>query len=144
MNKNSYDEKRFKVAKYISNLDEFVDKLPAGYLSPIGNEGVSLSGGQIQRVLIARAVYKNPSFLIFDEATSSLDSINESIIVSRLKEFFKNKTVIIIAHRLSTVKNVDTIFVLHRGSIMEYGSHEKLLLKNGYYHELVNRQLLND
>ncbi|MBS9522404.1 ATP-binding cassette domain-containing protein [Litoribacter alkaliphilus] len=139
--KDSFNERQFKLATHISNLDEFVSKLPMGYLSPIGNEGLALSGGQILRILIARAIYKNPSILIFDEATSSLDTINESIIVSRLREFYLKRTVIIIAHRLSTVKNSDNIFVLDNGKIVEYGNHEKLLTYNRYYQELVNRQL---
>jgi ATP-binding cassette subfamily B protein len=104
-------------------------------------EGVGLSTGQKQRLLIARAVYKNPSFLFFDEATSALDTNNEKIIMEKLNIFFKNKTVLTIAHRLSTVINADQIIVLDKGMIVEIGTHSQLTNKKGFYFGLVKNQL---
>ena len=104
-------------------------------------DGVGLSTGQKQRILIARAVYKNPDYLFFDEATSALDANNEKIIMNHLNEFFKQKTVIVIAHRLSTVKNADQIIVLDKGRITEKGNHEELTARKGAYYELVKNQL---
>jgi ATP-binding cassette subfamily B protein len=100
-----------------------------------------MSGGQKQRVLIARAVYKNPSFLFFDEATSSLDAHNEKIIMENLDDFFKGRTAVVIAHRLSTVKNADQIVVLDKGRIIEKGTHHELLALRGSYYNLVRNQL---
>lgn len=106
-----------------------------------GSSGRTLSGGQRQRLLIARAIYKNPKFLFFDEATSALDANNEKIIVDNLKEFYKGKTVIVIAHRLSTVKDADQIIVLEKGVIREIGKHEELIEKKGAYYTLIKNQL---
>lgn len=125
----------------IANLQDFVENLPLGYKTMMGSGGSGVSGGQKQRVLIARAVYKNPQFIFFDEATSSLDAENEKIIYDNLDGFFKGKTVIKIAHRLSTVKNADQIVVLKKGQIVELGNHEELVDKQGVYFNLVKNQL---
>ena len=122
-------------------IDSFIESLPMGFNTKIGNVGIQLSGGQKQRILIARAVYRNPKFLFFDEATSSLDANNEKLIMNNLTDFFVGKTVIIIAHRLSTVKNADQIVVLDKGEIIEKGNHTDLTAKRGAYFELVKNQL---
>jgi len=125
----------------IACLDEFITGLPMGYNTKIGNVGLQLSGGQMQRVLIARAVYKNPEFMFFDEATSSLDANTEKAIMNNLTEFFKGRTVVVVAHRLSTVKNADQIIVLERGEIIEIGNHDELVYKRDKYYSLVKNQL---
>jgi len=135
------DRERLKHAIHVANIGEVIDSLPLGYNTKIGIEGIGLSTGQKQRILIARAVYKNPSFLFFDEATSALDATNEKIIMDNLNAFFKNKTVVIIAHRLSTVKNADQIIVLEKGRIIERGNHKELTALKGSYYELVKNQL---
>jgi ATP-binding cassette subfamily B protein len=112
-----------------------------GFNTKIGNTGIELSGGQKQRILIARAVYKNPQYIFFDEATSALDAENEKMIHDNLQEFFKGKTVVIIAHRLSTVKNADTIIVLKDGKIVEQGNHPELVYNKASYYDLVKNQL---
>ena len=124
-----------------ANIHEEIENLPQGYQTPIGQEGVGLSGGQSQRILIARAIYKNPDFLLFDEATSALDANNEKKIQKNLQNFFKGKTAVIIAHRLSTVKNADKIIVLEKGRIIEQGDHQTLTKKKGFYYDLVKNQL---
>ncbi len=136
-------DKLLKAAK-LANIEELINSLPSGFNSTIGAAGSSgrtLSGGQRQRVLIARSVYKNPKFLFFDEATSALDANNEKRIVDSLKEFYIGKTVIIIAHRLSTVKNADQIIVLEKGEIKEIGKHDELVARKGAYFTLVKNQL---
>tara|TARA_R110002072_G_scaffold302796_1_gene488810 strand:+ start:1760 stop:3961 length:2202 start_codon:yes stop_codon:yes gene_type:complete len=125
----------------ISCLDEFVNSLPLGVETKIGNIGVQLSGGQNQRVLIARAIYKNPEFLFFDEATSSLDANTEKSILNNLNDFFKGRTVIVVAHRLSTVKNADQIIVLENGELIEKGTHKELIKAQNKYYSLVKNQL---
>jgi ATP-binding cassette subfamily B protein len=135
------DKEKLKHAVFVANIKEFVDALPLGYNTKIGMEGVGISTGQKQRILIARAVYKNPDYLFFDEATSALDSNNEKIIMNNLNEFFRNKTVVVIAHRLSTVKNADQIIVLDKGCIIEKGNHTELTKLRGAYYELVKNQL---
>jgi ATP-binding cassette subfamily B protein len=128
----------------IANIEDMIELMPAGYntrIGPAGSSGTSLSGGQRQRVLIARAIYKAPEFLFFDEATSALDANNEKKILGNLDEYMKERTAIIIAHRLSTVKNADQIVVLHKGEIVETGIHEELIEKQGYYFRLVKNQL---
>lgn len=125
----------------IANIHDFVEELPLGYDTIIGSEGVQISTGQKQRLLIARAVHKNPKLLIFDEATSSLDTKNERIIVDRLNEVFKNKTVVVVAHRLSTVKNADNIIVLDKGKIIESGTHTQLIADQKEYYNLIKNQL---
>jgi ATP-binding cassette, subfamily B, bacterial len=132
---------RIEEAVKIANLQEFIGQLPLGFTTKIGNSGIGISGGQKQRILIARAVYKNPDYLFFDEATSSLDANNELVIMQRLNDFFKGKTVVIIAHRLSTVKHADQIVVLEHGRIAELGNHDSLVRKRGKYYELVKNQL---
>ena len=112
-----------------------------GYNTRIGSEGVGISAGQKQRILIARAVYKNPDYIFFDEATNSLDANNETVIMKNLSAFFKEKTVIVVAHRLSTVKNADQIVVLNNGAITESGTHNELTNLKGEYFTLVKNQL---
>lgn len=135
------DKQKLAHAVDVANIKEFIEGLPLSYNTKIGMEGVGISTGQKQRLLIARAVYKNPNFLFFDEATSALDANNEKIIMEKLDEFFENKTVVVIAHRLSTVKNAHQIVVLDQGKIVEVGSHNKLVEKKGNYYELVKNQL---
>jgi len=135
------DRERLEQAVKIANLDEFIDSLPLKYNTKIGAAGNGISGGQRQRILIARAVYKNPQYIFFDEATSALDAENEKIIHDNLQEFFKEKTVLIIAHRLSTVKNATQIVVLKTGQIVEKGTHLELVANKGEYFNLVKNQL---
>ncbi len=135
------DPDRLLNASKTANINDFIESLPLGYNTQIGQEGLMLSGGEKQRILIARAVYKNPEFLFLDEGTSSLDANNEKQIMDNLEEFFKGKTVIIVAHRLSTVKNADQIMVLEKGNLVETGNHETLTAKKGYYYKLVRNQL---
>jgi ATP-binding cassette subfamily B protein len=138
------DRERLLKAVKIANIEGLINDLPSGFnsmISPAGSSGRTLSGGQRQRLLIARAVYKNPQFLFFDEATSALDANNEKAIVENLKKFIENKTVLIIAHRLSTVKNADHIIVLDEGEIKEVGNHSSLIEQKGYYYKLVKNQL---
>lgn len=132
---------RIEYAAQIACIDEHIVSLPNKYQTKIGKSGIDLSGGQKQRILIARAVYKNPELIIFDEATSHLDTTNESNIMNNLKSFFANRTVIIVAHRLSTVVNADKIVYLEKGCIMEEGTHYELLHKQGYYFNLIRNQL---
>jgi ATP-binding cassette subfamily B protein len=122
-------------------IDDFIDQLPLGFNTRIGQEGLTLSGGEEQRILIARAIYKNPSFLFLDEGTSALDANNERRIMENLQLVFKGKTVVIVAHRLSTVKNADQIIVLDQGRIVEEGKHNTLIAQKGHYFELVRNQL---
>ena len=135
------DTQQLLHALKVANLKDLIDSLPLGVNTKIGQEGHGLSQGQKQRILIARAVYKNPSFLFFDEATNALDANNEKVIMENLEEFFKGKTVIIVAHRLSTVKNADNIVVLNKGCITETGTHAELTALRGEYYELVKNQL---
>lgn len=135
------DRKKLEHAISVANISEYINGLPLGVNTKIGLEGVGLSTGQKQRLLIARAVYKDPEILFFDEATSALDSNNEKIIMENLNRFFKNKTVVVIAHRLSTVKNADQIVVLEKGKIIEIGNHQELVNLEGSYFELVKNQL---
>jgi ATP-binding cassette subfamily B protein len=137
----SVDMNKVINASKLANLENFVSSLPMGYEHQIGMEGNGISSGQKQRILIARAIYKNPHYIFFDEATSALDAENEKKIHDNLQEFFKGKTVLIIAHRLSTVKNADQIVVLDNGQIVEQGNHETLTHKKGKYYELVKNQL---
>jgi ATP-binding cassette subfamily B protein len=135
------DKVKLQQAVKIANLEEMIEALPLGYQTNISTGGINLSGGENQRILIARAVYKNPEFLFFDEATSALDAHNEKIIMENLDSFFKGRTVVIIAHRLSTVKNADNIIVLEKGNIIEQGTHENLVQIKGNYFKLVKNQL---
>lgn len=122
-------------------IDDFIDLLPLGFNTVIGQEGLTLSGGEVQRILIARAIYKNPGFLFLDEGTSALDANNERRIMENLQLVFSGKTVVIVAHRLSTVKNADQIIVLDKGKIVEEGKHSDLIAKKGHYFNLVRNQL---
>jgi ATP-binding cassette subfamily B protein len=135
------DRERLKHAVRIANIESFIESLPLRYKTKIGQEGTGLSQGQKQRILIARAVYKNPLYLFFDEATNALDAHNEKIIMENLAGFFKEKTVVIVAHRLTTVKNSDNIIVMDKGGIVETGSHKELTKQKGTYYSLVKDQL---
>jgi ATP-binding cassette, subfamily B, bacterial len=138
---DNIDKKRLLDAVTTANIRDFIESLPLGYNTKIGNEGNGLSQGQKQRILIARAVYKNPELLFFDEATNALDSGNEKEIVENLEKFYKGKTVVIVAHRLSTVKNADKIIVMDNGKIVEEGTHTQLIAGKGKYYMLVKNQL---
>lgn len=135
------DKERLLYAADVANIKTFIQEYPLGFNTKIGMEGVGMSTGQKQRLLIARAVYKNPEMLLFDEATSALDANNEKEIMQKLDVFFKNKTVVVIAHRLSTVMNADQIVVLEKGKIVELGNHQELVDKKGSYYQLVRNQL---
>jgi len=135
------DVERMKKSVEIAHIGEFIDSLPLGYNTKIGMDGHGLSTGQKQRLLIARAAYKNAKYLIFDEATNSLDANNEKFIMEKLKYLFEGKTVIIVAHRLSTVKNADNIVVLDKGEIVEEGLHKDLIDRRGHYYNLIKNQL---
>lgn len=124
-----------------ANILSFIESLPLGFYTKLGAEGNGISGGQKQRLSIARAVYKNPQFIFFDEATNSLDANNEKVILENMQQFFENKTVIVVAHRLSTVRNADKIVVMEDGEIAEEGTHTELTMKKGKYYELVKNQL---
>ena len=138
---DTIDYEKLVEACRVANILEFVESLPLGFNTKIGAEGNGISQGQKQRILIARAVYKNPEYLFFDEATNALDANNEKEIMQQLDEFFKGRTVVVVAHRLSTVKNADNIVVLKNGNITEQGNHETLVNKRGDYYELVKNQL---
>jgi len=138
---DTIDKQRLMHAVTVANIRDFIDSLPLGYNTRIGMEGCGLSQGQRQRILIARAVYKNPEYIFLDEATNALDAKNEKEIMRYLNEFYIGKTVVIIAHRLSTVKNADNIIVLDNGKIAEEGTHKELTAKQGIYYQLVKDQL---
>jgi ATP-binding cassette subfamily B protein len=135
------DKKKLKQAASMACIQSFIEELPLQYNTKIGMEGVGLSSGQKQRILIARAIYKNPQLLFFDEATSALDANNETAIMKNVDEFLTGRTSVVIAHRLSTVKNADQIVVLDKGTIAEVGTHQSLLDKRGIYFNLVKNQL---
>lgn len=135
------NKQKLENAVKVANIESFIDSLPLSYNTKIGASGSGISGGQKQRMLIARAVYKNPHYIFLDEATSALDAENEKIIHDNLESFFKGKTVVIIAHRLSTVKNADQIIVLKHGQIVEKGSHQELVEEKSEYYNLVKNQL---
>lgn len=135
------DVERLEQAARIANIHDYIMGLPLKYNTQIGRDGVGLSQGQKQRILIARAVYKNPAYIFLDEATNALDAKNEKAIVENLNEFYKGRTVIVVAHRLSTVKNADQIIVLDNGKVVETGNHASLIEKQGAYFNLVKNQL---
>ena len=135
------NKEKLLYAADVANIKNFIEEYPLGFNTKIGMEGVGMSTGQKQRLLIARAVYKDPEMLFFDEATSALDANNEKEIMEKLNVFFKDKTVVVIAHRLSTVMNADQIVVLEHGKIVEIGNHDELVKKKGNYYELVRNQL---
>jgi ATP-binding cassette subfamily B protein len=138
---DAYDEATFQMAVKITNLGEFVEQLPHQYETPVGRDGKGLSMGQKQRILMARAIYKNTVYVFMDEATNSLDAGNETLIMDALQHFFQGRTVIIVAHRLSTIQFADNIIVLHQGEVAEQGSHDELLQRKGRYYQLINQQL---
>jgi ATP-binding cassette subfamily B protein len=135
------DKQKLRRAVEIANIKDFIESLPLSYNTKIGNEGVGVSGGQKQRLFIARAVYKSPEYILFDEATSALDANNEKVIMENLEQFFKGKTAVVIAHRLSTVRHADKIIVLDQGKVVEEGSHADLVDLRGEYYRLVRNQL---
>lgn len=135
------DEDKVQNAVHIANMEEFIKDEPFGLATKIGTAGKGISQGQRQRLMIARAVYKDPAFIFLDEATNSLDANNEKEIVEKLDRFFDQRTVIVVAHRLSTVRNADNIIVLEKGDVVEQGTHSELTAKRGKYYELVKNQL---
>jgi ATP-binding cassette subfamily B protein len=135
------DIEKLVQAAQLANIHEFIESLPLRYNSKIGSEGLGISMGQKQRILIARAIYRNPDFIFFDEATNSLDATNEMGIIENLESYFTGKTVVIVAHRLSTVKHADQIIVLDKGTLIEKGTHQDLINLGGKYYELVKNQL---
>ena len=135
------DKEKLLNAASVANIHEFIETLPTGYNTKIGSEGHGLSQGQKQRILIARAVYKNPEFVFFDEATNALDANNEREIMDNLNTFFQGKTVVVVAHRLSTVRHAIQIVVLEKGEIAEIGTHDELITKQRVYYRLVKNQL---
>lgn len=141
LKQDNIDENLLNYAVKVANLQKLISQFPQGLNTVVGNDGIGLSTGQKQRILIARAIYKNPAVFLLDEATSALDAQNEKEIMENLFEFFKGKTVIVIAHRLSTIKNADQILVLHDGKFVENGNHSELLEKKNYYYNLVSNQV---
>lgn len=135
------DKRKLLKSVKIANIQNFIESLPLGYNTKIGQEGLGISQGQKQRLLIARAVYKNPEYIFFDEATTSLDAYNEMLIIENLEDFFYGRTVVIVAHRLSTVMNADNIVVVEEGEIIEQGTHDELTYMRGAYYQLVRNQL---
>lgn len=138
---DDFNVKRMQHAVRVANIEDFILSLPLGYRTKIGMEGNGISAGQRQRILIARAVYKNPEYIFLDEATNSLDTTNEAVIMNNLSEFYKGKTVVVVAHRLSTVRHADNIIVIDKGHVIEEGTHEELVEKKGAYFELIRNQL---
>ncbi|MDE7471024.1 MAG: ATP-binding cassette domain-containing protein, partial [Paramuribaculum sp.] len=141
MDSDEGDMARIAAAAETANLREFVDGLPLGYHTKIGMEGNGISQGQRQRILIARTVYKNPRYIFFDEATNALDANNEREIMGKLKDFYRGRTVVVVAHRLSTVRDADNIVVLDKGEIAEQGTHAELIARKGLYYTLIKNQL---
>ena len=135
------DTKRLQYASQMANIQDMIESKPLGYNTKLGQEGVGISQGQRQRILIARAIYKDPQYFFFDEATNALDANNEKVIMENLNQVFKGRTVVVVAHRLSTVKNADNIVVLEKGKIVEQGTHAELTKLKGKYFELVHNQL---
>ena len=138
---DNIDREKLLHAVHVANIRDFVESLPLAYNTRIGQEGTGLSQGQKQRILIARAVYKNPEFLFFDEATNALDANNEKEIMTKLNEFFEGKTAVVVAHRLSTVTHADQIIVLEKGELIEKGTHDELTKLKGAYYKLIRNQL---
>ena len=134
------DEERLKQAAETANAIEFITNLENGFQTTLGERGSRLSGGQKQRLAIARAIYKNPPILILDEATSALDTESERLVQDALDKLMENRTSIVIAHRLSTVRHADEIIVLKQGQIVERGTHVELMDKDGFYRKLVEMQ----
>jgi subfamily B ATP-binding cassette protein MsbA len=134
------DQENLKRAADTANATEFINNLESGFDTPLGDRGSRLSGGQKQRLAIARAIYKNPPILILDEATSALDTESERLVQDALDKLMQNRTSIVIAHRLSTVRHADEIVVLRQGEIVERGTHDELMNANGFYRKLVDMQ----
>lgn len=141
LNTDNINKERLHHAAMMANIEDFIATLPLGYNTKIGMEGTGISQGQRQRLLIARAIYKSPEYIFFDEATNALDATNERSIMNNLREFYKGKTVVIAAHRLSTVKDADQIVVMKHGRIVETGTHAELIKKRRDYYTLVKNQL---
>ena len=135
------DMERVRLAAEMANINDWINSLPLGYNTKIGMDGHGMSSGQKQRLLIARAAYKDAPYLMFDEATNSLDANNERFIMEKLNTLFHGRTVVIVAHRLSTVRNADNIVVLNHGRIVESGTHQQLIDLRGHYYNLVKNQL---
>jgi ATP-binding cassette subfamily B protein len=135
------DMKRVVEVARLAEIDKFLESLPLGYETRIGRDGVGISRGQAQRILIARALYKDPKYIFFDEATSALDAETESVIVDRLRDVMRGKTAVVIAHRMSTVRHADQIILVDRGEVVEVGTHEELVGSRGSYYSLVRNQL---
>jgi ATP-binding cassette subfamily B protein len=135
------NEKRLHEVARMANMHDFFSSMPFGYQTVVGKDGYGLSEGQKQRLLIARLIYRNPAYVFLDEATNALDAHNELSIVNNLNGFFKGKTVLIVAHRLSTVKNADQIVVLNQGELVEKGTHQELIQRKGSYYHLIKNQL---
>jgi ATP-binding cassette subfamily B protein len=135
------DREKLIHASSVACILDFIESLPLGFNTKVGSDGHGLSQGQRQRMLIARAVYKNPDYIFFDEATNALDANNEKAIMGNLNEFFRGRTVVVVAHRLSTVRNADQIVVLDQGKITEVGTHRELVEKKVGYYQLVKNQL---
>jgi len=135
------DKSKLQRATKLANINPFIESLPLAYNTVVGNNGIGLSQGQQQRLLIARAIYKDPEYLFFDEATNALDSFNELLIMENLRDYYKGRTVVVVAHRLSTVKDADNIIVLDEGEVVEQGNHDWLIRQRGAYYHLVKNQL---
>ena len=141
VNSDETDKEQMMNAAHMARIDDFVESLPLGYDTIIGMEGKGVSQGQRQRILIARAIYKNPEYIFLDEATNSLDATNEAMIMDNLRQFYEGRTVVVSAHRLSTVRSADQIVVMDGGEIVERGSHDSLLKRRGRYYDLVKHQM---
>lgn len=141
VNDEEIDVERLENAARTANIHNYIMSLPLKYNTKIGRDGIGLSQGQRQRILIARAVYKDPDFIFLDEATNALDAKNERTIVENLNDFYKGRTVVVVAHRLFTVKNATQIIVLDSGEIAEIGNHTSLIEKKGSYYNLIKNQL---
>ena len=135
------EQERLLKASEIACIKEYIMSLPLEFNTKIGRDGIGLSQGQKQRILIARAVYKNPNYIFLDEATNSLDARNEKAIVENLDKFYSGRTVVIVAHRLSTVRNADQIIAIEDGKVAESGTHNELITKRGVYYNLIKNQL---
>jgi len=135
-----FDTEKLKKAVEVANISKEIERLPLGYQTVMGEQGRGLSGGQKQRILIARALYKDPDYLFFDEATNALDAVNEQKIVQALDEIFKGKTVVVVAHRLSTIRKADQIIVMKQGAAVEIGTHDQLMERKNHYYQLVQIQ----